>query len=208
MRDKEYFVYLIHHKGAIVYVGMTNNLGKRLKQHMESSKVFDEVKYYKVECKRSAQSLEAYLIDYLQPKLNITKGTEIKVNKGKEIFNEGLELFNFEGFDYHKASRNKLEIKDRGIYATYKSTISEGTVLLRLSSPTIGILEIEDHYYKLVNVVNVFSSYEGFENSKELTSLEVRSANGFICKPCEPRNEWDFKTETGYFYLTRVTTLA
>jgi hypothetical protein len=206
MKDRKYSVYLLYHEGSVVYVGMSCNLNQRLKTHLESLKVFDEVKYYNTPCKSSAQNLEVYLIDKIHPDLNIAQGTKIKISKGKDIFDKGLTLLNFEGFDNHKSSCKKLGVKDRGIYATYENTsTTDDTIVLRVRAPNIGIVEVDGHFYKLVEVVNIFSSYEDIKDSRQLTDKKVSSANGFICKPLKDCGDWDFKTSEGLFYLSRST---
>jgi hypothetical protein len=71
MNVKQHFVYRLHDNGVVVYVGSSNNLSNRLKQH-KADKIFDEITICLCKDKEDMLLLENYTIYGLKPKYNVS----------------------------------------------------------------------------------------------------------------------------------------
>lgn len=97
MNVKQYFVYRLHDNGVVVYVGSSNNLSNRFKQH-KADKVFDEITICLCKDKEDMLSLENHTIDKLKPKYNMS----VNLNKVKNYKHSVHHVFyhpNKSGYD-------------------------------------------------------------------------------------------------------------
>lgn len=86
-------IYKLFHKGSLVYIGSTINLNKRVKDHKNSGKIFDEVKIALV-AEKDKLKLENYLILKEQPPLNksIDLGFAKKWKGTEPVFKNPLDI--------------------------------------------------------------------------------------------------------------------
>lgn len=80
----DFYVYQLIDKDQVAYVGKTDRLSKRIGQHKQSGKVFDNVKVYPCKNEKEQDVMENTCIFKLMPPLNKTVRTDL-VNHALEV---------------------------------------------------------------------------------------------------------------------------
>ncbi len=75
-------VYFLYDKTELVYIGQSDNLYRRIGQHIaEKSKIFDRFEIYPT---TDRMRLEGFLIDMFKPKYNLTGGKDWRFGNGRK----------------------------------------------------------------------------------------------------------------------------
>jgi excinuclease UvrABC nuclease subunit len=185
-------------KNEVLYVGITNNIGYRIKQH-ETDKLQEikkpKIEYFAVKYRCDAELLETYLISHFHPRYNVAK-----TKKGSVSFLNGVEfpwiafkkgrrekppLFSIGGKD----SEDEKEIEEAAKYELRPSkrkfssnpkTAGEYADLLQAT-----IMTAYEHRDYAIVVVDELSKHKhknvaGLEEAMELYSELAYAANEYI----------------------------
>ena len=89
MKVVEEGIYFLYDKGELVYIGTSDNLYRRIGQHIaEKAKVFDRFELYPT---TDRIRLEGFLIKMFKPKYNVASGTDCVF--GEKSFGHNSDLF-------------------------------------------------------------------------------------------------------------------
>jgi hypothetical protein len=64
------YIYYLYNNGICVYIGQTFNVSRRLKEHLHTKKIFNEIAFFEVNA-FEVDRIERILINRYRPKYNI-----------------------------------------------------------------------------------------------------------------------------------------
>lgn len=162
-----YFVYIYKYKDDVVYVGQTTNLDNRIKQHCQEIKFYGLQDIYYTECqsKKEMDDTENYLIYFLEPSINKTKGKDSGENIKKDIIWEKYKKPII--YDSPFLLEYNLDIPTPIYECRYKE-VGKGFVgneILPIYGLTLDIeLQPEDevYFYKEKDVTNIITKINNY----------------------------------------------
>lgn len=173
-----YYVYRYIDKNEIIYIGITNNLYIRYKQHKKDKWFNDKLKYQFIEVKNKylAKVYEEYLINRDNPKSNIAEKNNYDVSDIKFNIKEMWKAVNLENKKQksNKMSDKKLSIDEKiqfindVFYELIKQSLNK---ILKIYYDEYGyltcILEYTEYMDKIANGEYLPSSIHKIQYNKE-----------------------------------------
>ena len=77
-QERNVYVYVLKYRNEVVYIGTTNSPTRRIEEHCQDEKIFDDAEYWDPMIKDEARNLERRLL----AEYKATHGRNPKYNKG------------------------------------------------------------------------------------------------------------------------------
>ena len=142
-------VYFLYDKDELVYIGTSDNLYRRIGQHIaEKTKTFDRFELYPT---TDRIRLEGFLIKMFQPKYNVSMGAECDVlsfGRNSDLFPSQTIQEAIAKYDDYKGDLYISDIADE--IGTYQNALLRG--LVKAGAPVYKIKDrfrLDKDWYKL-----------------------------------------------------------
>lgn len=175
----KYYVYRYIHNNEIIYIGKTNDLNRRDKEHKSDKWYHDELKYEYIQVDNEfiAQLYEVYLINRDNPKENIASKNNYNVDDIKFNIEESWKSVSI------KERGNKAKIKkcnEKNVKKSNKALVMERQIqdiddkfIELISKYKQEIIKIYYDEYEFLTVILKCSQFKELLGSKYMPSCVV-----------------------------------